>query len=186
MQVKAIGIEYCNRTENLWEDYFLFLMRHYEELGLPYDFEMTLSFIGNPILAGNAIIAREQATKTIVGAIGFVFGTGGDQFEDHTICQVETVYIDKRWRRKPLFLTLLCTFASYLKREHPRVQRIQFWSPADRPDFVQLFEKISTLMKMNDKPFGSICLYHTDTERILAVCSKYMERRSVHGEHAFS
>lgn len=177
--MKSILIEYCERNENLWEDYFLFLMRHYEELGLPYDFEMTFSFIGNPLLAGNAIIVRESNTQAIVGAIGFVFGTGQDQFEDQTICQVETIYIDPEWRRKSLFLTLLYTFVSYLQRNHPQVQRIQFWSAADRHDLHRLFSKFSTLMKVNDKPFGKIGFYQTDPDRILGVCSRMLERRSL-------
>lgn len=177
--MKSICIEYCERNENLWEDYFLFLMRHYEELGLPYDFEMTFSFIGIPLMSGNAIIVRESSAQAIVGAIGFVFGTGLDQFEDTTICQVETIYIDQKWRRKLLFPTLLYAFASYLKRNQPQVQRIQFWSSADRPDLTRLFSKFSTLIKINDKPFGKICLYHTDTERILGICSKIVERRLV-------
>src|SRR5690606_21802189 len=114
LQVKSIQLDTCDENDQLWEEYLLFLMRHYEELGLPYDFEMTLSFIGNPMWEGNALIAREQMTETVLGAIGFVFGTGADQFEDKDICQVEIVYIDKVWRRSPLFLRMLSSFATYL------------------------------------------------------------------------
>jgi len=158
----------CNKNERLWEEYFLLLMNHYEELRLPYDAEMTLSFIGTPILEGNAMIARLKETNETVASLGFVFGTGADGYEDHSICQVEIIYIEHVWRQTKLFVSMLLAFADFLEHKHPSTKVIQFWSPADQDDLNRLFMKFSEPIKTSEKSFGRIHLYQTTPERIVA------------------
>lgn len=165
--MKTIELLFCGKEEQRWEEYLLFLLRRYDELGLPYDHEMTLSFIGSPYLGSDALLAQLKGTGETIGALGFVFGTGEDFFDNDSICQVEIIYIDKQWRHTKLFGSMLVTFAKYLEQQHPAASLIQFWSPADRQDLNKLFAKFSDLIKTNDKSFGRVSLYQTNTKRIL-------------------
>jgi hypothetical protein len=171
-----IEIRVCEKDERLWEAYILLLMRRYEELGLPYDDEMTLSFIGNPILGGNALIARDKETGHTVGVLGFVYGTGADYFEDDSTCQVEVIHIEQPWRHTKLFVTIILTLVAYLERQRPGTTRIQFWSPADRHDLNRIFGKLCTLIKTNEKSFGRISLFQTNTSTILSSLPHLKER----------
>src|SRR5690554_3118982 len=114
----AVKVLTCDQNDELWDEYFLLLMRRYEDLGLPYPFDMTFSFIGNPIVSGNALIVQTEDSGDTIGAIGFVFGTGEDQYTDDSVCQVEALYIEPRWRRKVTAMMLLEFIACLYQGQH--------------------------------------------------------------------
>lgn len=169
----ALQVLACNRVEGLWDEYFLLLMRRYDDLGLPYPFDMTFSFIGNPIISGNALIARKADSEETIGALGFVFGTGEDQYTDESVCQIEAVYVEPGWRQTKAAVWLLMEFVALLKNRQPPVERIQFWAPADRPDLHRLFSKFSDCIRTNEKSFGRISLYETTLERLAAYADRF-------------
>lgn len=169
----SVEILRCGRDDLLWDDYFLLLMRNYPDLGLPYPFDMTLSFVGNPICAGDALIARNAKSGETVGALGFVFGTGADEYTDRSVCQVEALYVKPGWRQTAVPALLLLHFADYLEQCRPGIERIQFWSPADLPALDRLFRKFSEGIKTSEKSFGRIRLYETDVHRIAAYAQPF-------------
>lgn len=170
------GVMVCGKDDRAWDEYFLLLMRRYADLGLPYDFGMTLSFIGNPIVSGNALIALAPGGGQAVGALGFVFGTGADEFTDETVCQIEIVYVEPPWRHTGVLAELLLKFSEYIRQHHPAAEHIQFWAPADRPDLHRMFAKFSDCVKTNDKPFGRISLYKTTVARVADYARRFQRR----------
>jgi len=167
----------CNQEQALWDEYFMLLLQHYEELSLPYDFEMSFGFIGNPILQGNALVAIDPDTGLAVAALGFVFGTGADRFENAQICQVEAVCISQAYRHTMLFYAMLRRFAHSMAEQYPDTSAIQFWSPADRCDLRRLFGKFCDKIKTNEKSFGRIDLFQTDVPRLLAYSARRGNRK---------
>lgn len=180
--MSSVEVLVCDKDDLLWDEYYLLLMRRYQDLGLPYQFDMMLSFIGNPIVSGNALIVRTLDSVETIGAMGFVFGTGADYFTDESICQIEIVYIESHWRHTRVLALMLLKFVEYIKKRHRFVERIQFWSPADRPDLHRLFTKFCDCIKTNERNFGRISLYQTTTTRISEYVRKF-QKVALQGEY---
>lgn len=172
----TVQVLLCDSDDQLWDEYFLLLMRRYEDLGLPYDFDMTLSFIGNPIVSGNAFIARSLQSGETIGALGFVFGSGADQYTDESLCQIEVLYIEEGWRHTKLLAQMLLEFVEFEKHRHRPIERIQFWSPADRSDLHRMFTKFSDCIRTNEKSFGRISLYQSTMDRIAKYAQRFQQR----------
>ncbi len=58
------------------ELYIQFLLEHHNNLNLPYEFAVKLSFLSSPLIAGKAMLILREEPYEVVGAAGFVFGTG--------------------------------------------------------------------------------------------------------------
>src|SRR6478752_5186562 len=86
------------------EAYMDFLLRHHDELNLPYTFSMKLSFISSPLFLGKAMLIISEESYDMVGAAGFGYGTGPGDYEDQHICQIEVAFIEKELRSTSLFI----------------------------------------------------------------------------------
>lgn len=169
----AIQVLLCGEDEALWDEYFLLLMERYAELTLPYGFRMAFSFIGDPILQGDALLVRDADGRT-AGALGFVFpdeGNGGPSAA--RICQVEAVYLREDLRHATTFYRLLQAFSAYLAEWAPEADTIRFWSPADRADLRRLFGRRCRLVATSEKEFGRIDRFETSPSQL----ARYTSRR---------
>ncbi|GIQ67782.1 hypothetical protein DUZ99_02690 [Xylanibacillus composti] len=148
----------CGEDDALWDEYFLLLMEQYPGLSLPYGFPVAFSFIGDPIVRGDALLVREADGRT-AGAIGFIFPD--DAPAAARVCQVEALYLREEVRHASTLYRLLQALSAYLAERAPLVETIQFWSPADREDLRRLFGKCSQLVRTSVKDYGRIDLFKT-------------------------
>ncbi|MNQ81599.1 hypothetical protein D3C85_966270 [compost metagenome] len=122
-----------------------FLLRHNEDLNLSYSFATKLSFISIPLLFGKAMLILSEEDYVIVGAVGFVYGTGLNGYEDRNICQIEIAYLVKENRCTTLFVQGLLSLLDVIKAGSPNVEKVQFWVTGDRSESDRLFSKFSAL-----------------------------------------
>ncbi|HZG85590.1 hypothetical protein [Paenibacillus sp.] len=162
----------CGEDDALWDDYFLLLMGRYAELKLPYEFRVAFSFIGDPIIQGDALLVRDADGRT-AGVLGFIFLDGEDG-TPAAVCQAEALYLREEVRGSAAFFRLLQAFSAYLAEQAPGAGTIRFWSPADRADLRRLFGKFCRLVKTNDKSYGRIDLFETSPARL----EQYTSRRA--------
>ncbi|WP_309121233.1 hypothetical protein [Paenibacillus sp.] len=157
-----IEIVQCGDDDERWDEYFLLLMEHYGELTLPYGFRVAFSFIGNPIIEGDALLVRDADGRT-KGVLGFTFPDEGDGMPSAArVCQAEALVLRKEARDATTYYRVLQAFSDYLSEWAPETETIRFWSPADRPDLRKLFGKCCRLVKTSEKEYGRIDLFETD------------------------
>jgi hypothetical protein len=111
--------------------YVKFLVKHQGELNLPYPFAVKFSFISSPLLFGKGLLLFSEDPYRIVGAFGFVYGTGAGEYEDRHICQVETAFLLPEYRSSSLFAKALLFLVKEIKAGNPDVETLQFWAAAD-------------------------------------------------------
>lgn len=170
----SLDVIRCGQDDALWADYFLLLMAHYPELTLPYTFPEAFSFIGNPIIQGDALLVREPGVRT-VGGLGFIFLS--DAHTNASICQVESLYLCEDARKATTLYRLLHIFSAYLSEHASTVETIRFWSPADREDLRKLFGKCCQLVKTNEKDFGRIDLFECHPAHLAQYTSRLRSMR---------
>ncbi len=159
----------CGQDDALWDEYFLLLTKHYDELTLPYGFPIAFSFIGNPILQGDALLALDASGRT-VGAIGFVFQEN-ENFAP-LVCQAEAAYLRKEARGGATLYRLLQAFSDALAEQAPETEIIRFWTPADREDLRELFGKRCRHVKTSEMDCGRIDLFETDPSSLAAYTAR--------------
>ncbi|WP_051236083.1 hypothetical protein [Paenibacillus pinihumi] len=141
------------------ELYIQFLLEHHNNLNLPYEFAVKLSFLSSPLIAGKAMLILREEPYEVVGAAGFVFGTGPNQYEDKHVCQIETVFIRQEYRGTTLFLQGMRALAGLMKQENPAVSQVQFWAPAEIPELERLFTKFTALPGASRSIVNGLALY---------------------------
>jgi hypothetical protein len=132
-------------TELDFTSYIKFLLRHFTDLNLPYAFAVKLSFVSSPLIFGKAMLILSEEDYDVVGAVGFVYGTGANSYEDRHICQVEVAYLRPEYRRKPLFVQGLLALLGEIKAGSPDVETVQFWVAEDQSAEERLFYKFNAL-----------------------------------------
>ncbi len=125
------------------EAYMNFLLQHHNELQLPYSFALKLSFISSPLILGKALLIFNEEPYQIVGAAGFVYGTGANDYEDNHVCQVEIAFLQKDYQGTLLFIHGLLALIDLIKASNPDVQQIQFWASTDNKAIKRIFSKFS-------------------------------------------
>jgi hypothetical protein len=154
------------------EAYMDFLLRHHSELNLPYPFAMKLSFISSPLVLGKAMLIFSEELYQVVGAAGFVYGTGQGDYKDRHICQVEAAFILKEHRRTALFVQALQALLDAMKAGNPDVQQLQFWAAADQEELKRLFAKLSSLPGSTKSIVNSMALYTVSFHELEAYCRR--------------
>lgn len=149
--------------------YVSFLIQHHDELRLPYSFATKLTFVCSPLLFGKAMIVLDEDAYEIAGVVGYVYGTGADDYEDMRICQIEVAFIQQEYRGATLFMKGLKALIDVIQVDNPAVQQVQFWTPADQMDLDRLFSHFMALPDatksiVNDRafytlPFESLEMY---------------------------
>lgn len=127
------------------EAYMNFLLRHHDQLNLPYPFALKLSFASSPLFLGKAMLVIDEESYEMVGAAGFGHGTGPGEYEDRHICQVEVAYIVEGLRRTSLFAQGLRALLEAIRADNPDVRQVQFWISASDERLNRLFAKFLAL-----------------------------------------
>src|SRR5690554_4339632 len=107
------------------EAYVTFMVHHHNELNLPYTFATKLGFVSSPLLLGKAMIVLDEDAYEIVAAVGYVYGTGADDYEDKTVCQIEVAFIEQGHRNMTLFMRGLQALIQVITVDNPAVRRVQ-------------------------------------------------------------
>lgn len=123
--------------------YIDYLLKHYTDLRLPYSFPVSLSYISSPLLTGREAVLAFNDEEQIVGAFGYIHGTGEQEYKDEHIIQIQVVHILKAYRGTGLFLHGLQFLLEHLSLQRPAVRELRFWVP-NRQDHHKLFSKFAT------------------------------------------
>lgn len=154
------------------EAYMNFLLRHHDELNLPYSFGMKLSFISSPLFLGKAMLIFSEESYDMVGAAGYGYGTGPGDYEDQHICQIEVAFIEKELRRSTLFVQGLRALISAIKEGNPDVRQVQFWTSATGDEQDRLFAKFLTLPGSTKSIVNNLALYTVPFYELAAYCER--------------
>lgn len=155
------------------EAYIKFLLQHHDELNLPYSFSMKLSFISSPLVFGRAMLIFSEELYQIVGAAGFVYGTGANSYEDRHICQVEVAFIQKGYRQTSLFVHGLQALVDEMKAGNPDVEQVQFWASADQNELQRLFSKLEALPGSTRSIVNDLALYKLSFHELESYCRRF-------------
>lgn len=128
------------------ETYMKFLIGHHDGLNLPYAFPHKLGFLSSPLLYGKALLILDEESYEPVGAAGFVYGTGADEFQDRGLCQIEVAFLRQEYRGKPLFAGALLALLELMQRGagEVEVRAAQFWLKPEQAR-TRLFAKLLAL-----------------------------------------
>jgi len=83
-------------TAKYQEAYITFLLQRFEQLNLPYSFPVSLSYLSSPQFKEKESILIRDSEDEIIGAIGYIHGTGDQNYQDEHIVQIQTFYIEER------------------------------------------------------------------------------------------
>jgi hypothetical protein len=159
-------------TETDHETYFRFLIEHHDQLKLPYPYAVKLSFISSPLLYGGSMLIYSGHPRRVIGAAGCVYGTGPNDYEDRQICQVETVFLQKTYRRSRVFLQGLQYLLNMILADNPAVETVQFWTAADDLELQRLFSKLSSLPDSSHTISNSLMLYSISFQELRNYCQR--------------
>lgn len=162
------------------EAYMDFLIRHHDELNLPYPFAMKLSFISSPLFLGKAMLVIDEVSYRMVGAAGFGYGTGPGNYEDRHICQVEVAFIEEHLRCTSLFAQGLRALVDAIQSDNPDVRQVQFWTSTTEDRLNRLFAKFLALPGSARTVVNSLALFTVPFDELEAYCSR-LRRPAVAG-----
>ncbi|WP_336776896.1 hypothetical protein [Paenibacillus sp. MMO-58] len=129
-------------TEVCQQKYMDFLLENYEDLRLPYPFLVAFGFIASPILMGQECFLCLDSGGEVIGAFGFIHGTGEGNYEDRHVVQLQVALISESYRRTRVFLQGLQTLAKHLNELNEAVSGLVFWTGMD--DYaIRLFNKFA-------------------------------------------
>ncbi|GIP33417.1 hypothetical protein [Paenibacillus sp. J2TS4] len=165
---------YFSRCSSLFYDkkYLEFLLEHYTQLNLPYSFPAALSFLASPILMeAEAFLCFNEDYETI-GALGYIYGTGENQYEDTQVVQIQIVFLLEEYRRTRLFLQGLQYLTQYIAQLDREVREIRFWAPADN-DLRKLCTKVAERKTTAESVFGEIDEYRASFQAWHSYAAKF-------------
>lgn len=152
------------------ERYLEYLLSHYGDLGLSYSFPVTLSFINSPLIAGGGLMVIEEEHYALAGAVGYVIGTGANEFQDTDVCQIEIIHLLAAYRGTRLLLQLLLQLLMKMREDGPHVQRVQFWAKPSERGTAKLFARIARMSGGQCTPRGDLTLYSVPYESLHQYC----------------
>ena len=135
-----------------------FLLEHDSELNLPYKFGMKLSFVASPLFLGKAMLVFSEESYEVIGAAGYVYGTGANDHQDRHVCQVEVAFIREDYRRTRLFAQSMRELVNLIRKDNPEVDTLQFWIPAADASLRRLFAKLGALPGATLSPVNEMML----------------------------
>ncbi|MDQ1912526.1 hypothetical protein RAC89_19220 [Paenibacillus sp. GD4] len=153
-----------------------FLLRHFADLNLPYAFAVKLSFVSSPLIFGKAMLILSDDDYDVVGAAGFVYGTGANSYEDRHICQVEVAYLRPEYRRTTLFMQGLLTLLGEIKAGSPEVEKVQFWVAEGQSEEERLFSKFTALPGSERHIVNGLVCHQIPFRELEDYCSRFRRR----------
>ncbi|MGO4179927.1 hypothetical protein AB4Z17_02000 [Paenibacillus sp. TAF43_2] len=148
-------------TAKYQEAFITFLLEHFVQLNLPYSFPVSLSYLSSPLFMEKESILFRNPDDEIIGAIGYIHGTGDQNYENEHIVQIQTVFIKESYRSTRLFLQASQFLAQYLAQLKQPVTELRFWIPA-QPNLQRLCAKSARKVAVQDTDHGVIEEYVMD------------------------
>lgn len=164
------------RNERQLEEYALYMLDHRFELHPAFAADRFIHFIDEQFRHGESVLVRTAAGAT-VGALGFVYGTPENRFEDKHTVRIEMVYIEPTYRGTRLFARGLLWLADYLARHAPQTECVQFYCESEPARKGRLFRKIADLVVTEPTKFGLEDQFATTIERLRQAAAPRKERR---------
>ncbi|WEK54722.1 MAG: hypothetical protein P0Y55_01185 [Candidatus Cohnella colombiensis] len=143
-------------TASSQQKYIDFLLSHYNSLNLPYSFPVALSYISSPVLMYRESILIYDEDDEIAGAIGYIHGTGENNYSDIHIVQVQIIYLLPKYRKTSLFVHSVQFLTQHLLQIETTVTELRFWSLES-----SLWNKLGTATHVQDIPQGKLVHYST-------------------------
>ncbi|MDQ0171249.1 hypothetical protein [Paenibacillus tundrae] len=140
--------------------YMDFLLANYKELNMPYPFPVTLSYISSPLLIhGGAILYFDDEDEP-AGALGYIYGTGENDYEDRHVIQIQVAFLTEQNRGSRLFLEGLCFLIQHLAEQADAElpQEIHFWTAKDVRKH-RLFSKFAKQSENVEGEYGGMSGY---------------------------
>jgi hypothetical protein len=162
------------------EGYIKFLLQHHAELNLPYTFAVKLSFISSPLIFGRALLIFSEDPYEIVGAAGFVYGTGSNQYEDRHICQIEVAFLKEEYRHSFLFAQGLTTLVDEMKTGNPDVEKVQFWISEEHEGMERLFSRFSAFPGSSRSVVNNLICHQVLFQSLETYCHRFRSRWNYH------
>jgi hypothetical protein len=156
-----------------YEAYARFVLQHHAELNLSYPFAMKLSFLASPLVLGKAMLVFSEETYEPVGALGAVYGTGANEYEDRQVCQLEVAYMKREHRRPGLFIQSLTRLLAAVQADNPDVERVQFWISAEHAGKDKLYSRFAALPGATVSAVNEHMLYAVAYRELAAYCRSF-------------
>lgn len=145
-------------TEFYQMKYLEFLLEHYSQLNLPYPFPIAYSFMVSPILMRRESILCFNEEDEVVGALGYIYGTGKGNYEDRHIVQIQLVFLLEKYRKTSLFIKGLQFLLQSIDQLNREVQELRFLAPA-ADDLRRLLAKMADRTASHATEYGPIDEY---------------------------
>jgi len=152
--------------------YIRFLLQHHDQLNLPYSFAAKLSFVSGPLIFGKALLIYSEEPYEVVGAAGFVYGTGADEFQNREVCQLEAVFLRKEARNGRLFRNVMTELLHAMKEGSPDVRTVQFWAVEGHKAYGSLLSKLARLPEAQIKAVNDLSLYSLSVQQLERYCDR--------------
>ncbi|MEK0312764.1 hypothetical protein [Cohnella sp. 56] len=144
--------------------YLRFLISRHDKLDLSYAFAVKLSFVAGPLLFGKALLIHHEDSYRKLGAVGYTYGTGPDEYKDRENCQLEVFYIEPACRTPDLLLAAASELIDCIREGEAAVRYIQFWTPA-APEG-RLLRRIAGLPGASRAEAGALALYRLPLDEL--------------------
>lgn len=162
------------RTEMYQQKYLEFLLEHHDRLHLPYSFPVAFSFLASPVLMGRECFLCFNGEDEVVGAFGYIHGTGERDYEDMHVLQIQVFFLLPEYRGTLLFIKGLQFMTQHIAQLKDEVEELRFWTPAD--DYLRrLFAKVAEPAASRETVFGGIDEYRVPCQSLLAYTERYRQ-----------
>ncbi|MFD0960249.1 hypothetical protein [Paenibacillus chungangensis] len=145
-------------TEMYMRNYMEFLLENYTELKLPYSFPVAFSYLASPVLLSRESFLCFDEEDEVVGAFGYIHGTGERNYENVHVIQLQVAYIKEGHRCTRLFLEGLRYLSEFLAERDEGVREIRFWAGVDAYS-ERLFSKFARQTARIESERGILCGY---------------------------
>ncbi|MFF2483840.1 hypothetical protein [Paenibacillus sp. NPDC058071] len=145
-------------TDVYMRKYMDFLLENYTKLKLPYSFPVAFSYLASPVLLGRESFLCFNEEDEVVGAFGYIHGTGERNYEDMHVIQLQVAYMKEEHRCTRLFLEGLRYLSEFLEERDEGVKEIRFWTGEDVYSN-RLFSKFARQTARVESERGILCSY---------------------------
>jgi len=161
--------------------YIDFLMENYSELKLPYDFPVTLGYLASPLLMeGGAFLCFDEQDE-LVGALGYIRGTGEKDYNDQHVIQIQVAYIVEKHRGTRLFKEGMAFLVQHMEEDSALkglqpVEELRFWT-SDLAHQGKLFTKFAEHIASTGRGQGLTHAYSASMKYLKAYLASFMHSK---------
>lgn len=177
-EVRPLSVDFARCATFMYEHKYIdFLLEHYEQLKLPYNFAASLGFLSSPLLLDGEMFLGLDEDGEAVAAFGYIYGTGELDYADRHVIQLQTAYCVERLRCTRLFVRGLQFLLQHVEIFAPEVGEIRFWVGDDRY-MSRLAAKFARLHAAHDTAFGLLREYRCSVAELRACVSRFTDEHA--------